>query len=147
MMVADCAGEEVPLLRMLPILQRLIRLTDAHKQYGLTKSQTVVMLALYYRESINMSEIAQYISSSKEQATRVVAALCDQGLVERFGLPDNRTHVFIRFTQKGRAFMQQVGQQMRAELARRLNSSLTPEELQTLRQSVQTSVELLSKVQ
>lgn len=139
-------GEEIPLLHLLPIMQRLVQLTDAHKKYGLTKSQVVVLLVLHYQESATMSEVAQYMSSSKEQATRAVAVLCDHGLVERFVLPVNRTHVYIRFTEAGYKFMKQFGEQLRAEMAKRLETSLTAEEIQTLRRSVQTSVDILSKV-
>ena len=145
-MVADCAGEEVPLLRLMPMLNRLVRLTDAHKQYGLTKSQVVVLVALHYRESVTMSEIAQYLSSSKEQATRAVASLFDAGLVDRFEQPENRTHVYIRFTEKGKQFMQDFSTRMRAEITARLSASLSPEELETLRGCVETTVELLGKV-
>ena len=139
-------GEEVPLLHLLPMMQRLVQLTDAHKKYGLTKSQVIVLLVLHYQESATMSEIAQYMSSSKEQATRTVAVLCDHGLVERFELPENRTHVYIRFTAHGRSFMKEFGQQLRTETAKRLEASLTAEEIQTLCRSVQTSVDILSKV-
>ena len=145
-MVADCSGEEVPLLRLLPMMYRLVQLTDAHKKYGLTKSQAVVLIALHYRESVTMSEIAQYLSSSKEQATRAVAALYDAGLVDRFELPANRTHVYIRFTDSGKEFMQTFSRQLREEISKRLENSLSPEELQTLRSSVQTTIEILGKV-
>lgn len=145
-MLADCAGEEVPLLHLLPIMHRIVRLTDAHKQYGLTKSQALVLIALCYRPSVTMSGIAQYLSSSKEQATRAVAGLFEHGLVERFELPENRTHVYIRMTEAGHEFMQQFRQQLQTEITKRLEESLTAEEIETLRGSVQTSVELLSKV-
>ena len=142
----DCSGEEVPLLHLLPVIHRVIKLTDAHKRYGLTKTQTVMLIALYYRESVTMGELAQYISSSKEQATRAVAALCDNGLVERFENPENRTHVYIRFTDKGREFMRQLSKMLRAQIDERLALSLTEDELAALRQSVRTSIEILSKV-
>ena len=138
--------EEVPLLHLMPIIQRLIKLSDAHKQYGLTKSQVIVMIALRYRENVTMSEIAQYISSSKEQATRAVAVLFDHGLVERFEQPQNRTHVYIRFSEQGRAFMHELESQFHKEISHKLSSSLTPEEIETLRNSLQTSIDLLSKV-
>lgn len=145
-MNADYSGEEIPLLHLLPVIHRVIRLTDAHKQYGLTKTQTVMLIALYYRESVTMGELAQYISSSKEQATRAVASLCDNGLVERFENPENRTHVYIRFTDYGREFMRQMNMRLREEIDERLAVSLTEDELMTLRQSVQTSIDILSKV-
>ena len=140
-------GEEVPLLHLLLTVKRLIRLTEAHKEFGLTKSQVIILAALHYRGSLSMSETAQFISSSREQATRSVAALCDEGILERFELPDNRTHVYIRFTENGEAFMRELWHKLRAELGERLETSLTPEEIETLRSSVQTTVELLRKVQ
>lgn len=145
-MNGDYSGEEVPLLHLLPVIYRLIKLTDAHKQYGLTKTQTVMLIAIYYRESVTMGELAQYISSSKEQATRAVAALCDNGLVERFENPENRTHVYIRFTDKGREFMRQLSKMLRAQIDERLALSLTEDEIAALRQSVRTSIEILSRV-
>ena len=140
------ADEEVPLLHLLPIMQRLIRLTDAHKEYGLTKSQAVLMIALRYRGSVNMSEIAQYISSSKEQATRAVSALHDRGLVERFEQPENRTHVYIRLSEDGRSFIETFELQLRTGIVEKLKSSLSPEEIETLRDAVQTAIDILSKV-
>lgn len=139
-------AEENPLLHLLSMIQRLVRLTDTHKQFGLTKSQAAVLIALHYRGSVTMGEIAQYLSSSKEQATRTVAALCDDGLVERFELPENRTHVYVRLTDAGRDRMRVFGQQMRSEITGRLESSLTTEEIAVLRQSAETSIRLLSKV-
>ena len=145
-MIGDKQQEDVPLLHLQSIMYRLVRLTDIHKQYGLTKSQILLLTALYYRESITMGEIAQCISSSKEQATRSVASLCDQGIVERFEHPDNRTKVYIRFTENGRELMHRFGQQLRQEINARLEASLTPPELDTLHRSVQTTLDLLSKV-
>lgn len=140
------AEKETQLLHLLPLLHRIVRLTDAHKKFGITKSQMIIFIVLYYRGTVTMSEIAQYISSSKEQATRAVAALCDNALVERCDDPDNRTHVLIRFTEAGRAFMGQLTAWLRAEISRKLSACLAEDELQKLHQSVQTTVELLSKV-
>lgn len=142
----DHSGEEIPLLRLLPILQRITSLSDLHKKFGVTKSQMIIFLVLHYKESTTMSEIAQYICSSKEQATRAVASLCDHGLVERFEDPANRTHVFIRFTEDGKNMMKQLASQLRADIRSRLSSSLSEEELCELRQSVMNTIEILNKV-
>ena len=140
------AEKETQLLHLLPLLHRIVRLTDAHKKFGITKSQMIIFIVLYYRDTVTMSEIAQYISSSKEQATRAVAALCDNGLVERCEDAANRTHVLIRFTESGRAFMGQLTAWLRTEISRRLSASLSSDDLQRLHQSVQATVEILSKV-
>ena len=139
-------SEEIPLLRLLPILQRIVCIADAHKKFGVTKSQMIIFLVLYYRDGVTMSEIARYISSSKEQATRAVATLCDSGLVERYEDPGNRTLVLIRFTDKGRETMHELLLWLRSNVAEKLSASLSEEELVRLHQSVQTTVELLSMV-
>ena len=139
------AGEEVPLLSLLPILKRMVRLADTHKQYGLTQSQAVVIIALKNRGSVTMSEVAQYLSSSREQATRAVAALYDRGLVERFELPRNRTHVYIRFTEAGEKLTEELEAHLHEQISTRLQARLSTEEIAALRSSVQTSIDLLNK--
>ena len=139
-------GDEVTLLHLLPILRRIIGLTDTHKQFGITKSQIIIFIVLHYRGSVTMSEVAQYISSSKEQATRAVAVLCDNGLIERFEDAGNRTHVLIRLTEQGKAHLQRLIAKLRSEVAERLAASLDEEEIHELNQAVNTVVTLLGKV-
>ena len=138
--------DEITLLHLLPMLQRIIGLTETHKKFGVTKSQLMIFFVLHYRGSVTMSEIAQCLSSSKEQATRAVAALCDNGLVERYEDPSNRTHVYIRFTENGEKNMQQLMKEFRTNIYNRLTSSLDDEDIQKLKQSVLTTIEILGKV-
>ena len=139
-------SDEQPLLRLLPILSRIIQTADVHKKYGLTKSQIFIFLVLRYKGSMTMSEVAQYISSSKEQATRTVASLCDHGLLERYEDSGNRTHVHIKFTAAGEKYMQQLAEQLKTEISKKLTSCLTEEDIETLRSSVETTIEILSRV-
>lgn len=138
--------DEITLLHLLPLLHRIIGLTETHRKFGITKSQAIIFFVLHYRDGITMSEIARYISSSKEQATRTVAALCDSGLVERYEDPRNRTHVYIRFTEAGRENMQRLVQEFRTDIYNRLTASLNDDDIQKLNQAVRTSVEILGKV-
>lgn len=140
-------GDETPLLALLPVLYRIISLTEVHKNFGITKSQAIVFIILHYRESVNMSEVAKYLSSSKEQATRTVAGLCDHGLVERFEAPENRTHVFIRFTDLGKEHLKKLIDELNKEVSEKVNASLTVEEIATLNESIRTTVSILNKVQ
>ena len=140
------SDDEVTLLHLLPLLQRIIGLTETHKKFGVTKSQIMIFFVLHYRGSVTMSEIAQCISSSKEQATRAVAVLCDNGLVERYEDPSNRTHVYIRFTESGKANMQRLIHEFRTDIYNRLTSSLDDDDIRKLKQSVLTTVEILGKV-
>lgn len=139
--------EETPLLRLLPMLQKLVSLSEVHKLFGVTKSQILIFVILHYRGSMTMSEVAKYLSSSKEQATRTVSVLFEQGLIERFEKESNRTHVYIRLTKLGQEFMQRLVDELNFEVSQKLISSLSSEDLETLYQSVHTAVEILNKVQ
>lgn len=77
------------------------------KQFGFTKSQLLVFLALRSCESLTMTQTAEHLSSSKEQATRVVSPLVDGGYVERHVDTDNRTKIHIRLTDKGSTYIEE----------------------------------------
>ena len=140
-------GEETPLLRLLPVLQRLISLTEVHKKFGVTKSQIIIAIILHYRGSLNMTEVAKYLSSSKEQATRTISVLCDHGLLERFEDEENRTHVYVRFTEKGTEHMQRLISELNKEVSEKINSKLSPEDIETLNESILTTIDILNKIQ
>ena len=79
-----------PLLLLLPLLSRFLT-PPAHLSARLTKTQLLIVTALSYHESFHMSQLAAYLSFSKEQATRAAAPLVEAGLVERFAQSENRT--------------------------------------------------------
>ena len=65
--------EEIPLLSALPQLYSLIISCSNPKHFEITKSQLIVMVALSMHRMLTMSEVARYISSSREQATRTTS--------------------------------------------------------------------------
>lgn len=138
--------EESPLLRLLPALQRIISLEEVHKIFGMTKSQINIFILLYHRESATMGEVAHYLSSSKEQATRAVSALCDCGFVERFDDPLNRTHVNIKLTEKGKAHMQSMICELNSQIIEKISAALSQDDVNLLNLSVQKTVEILNNV-
>ncbi|MFQ8765307.1 MAG: hypothetical protein ACLR8U_01340 [Oscillospiraceae bacterium] len=54
---------------LLPLLSRFLT-PPAHLSARLTKTQLLIVTALSYHESFHMSQLAAYLSFSKEQATR-----------------------------------------------------------------------------
>ena len=54
---------------------------------------------------MTMSQAAASLGCSKEQATRLVAALVDAGFIERLHSEENRKLVMIRLTKEGTAFV------------------------------------------
>ena len=143
----DFPDEEFPLLRLLPLTQRLFSLTELRRHYGLTKSQITILIALYYRDTVTMSRIAEYIASSKEQATRAVAGMVENGLVERWENSENRTRVYVRLTETGRTYLEKCRDELHTQLREKVDAALSPEEKEQLRASLETVVTLLSKVQ
>ena len=140
-------GSEIPLLRLIPLTNRIAEIDKIAKDYALTKSQVIIMTILYSQGILNMSKIAEYISSSKEQATRAVASLVDKGLVKRIEFEKNRKNVFIEYTESGKELMEKFHSSVRSSIEKKLRKSLTDEEFESLVTSVRTVITLLGKVE
>ena len=143
----DYSDEEFPLLRLLPMTQRLFSLAELRRNYGLTKTQIVILIGLYYHDTVTMSRIAEYIASAKEQATRAVAGMVENGLVERLESPENRTRVYVRLTETGRAYIEKCRAELQTQLHEKVDAALTEDEKEQLRAALETAAVLLNKVQ
>ena len=141
-----CAKDESPLLTALPLIQRLVYGSIDRKEFIYAKSQMVILLALHIRRELTMKEVAGYLSSSKEQATRAVAVLVDDGLVERFEDPSNRVHVYVRLTPLGEAYLQKLSGTMKNAVKIRLEDSLSPEQIARLESFLLGAIDILQNV-
>lgn len=137
---------EVPLLELMALIYKAVDFYSQKKLYDLTKTQFLVLAALCHNGSLNMTKISEYISSSKEQATRAVSPLADRGLINRVEHPDNRKHVYLELTEEGRELIVKLRQEMRGRFKERVESALTEEEKETLISSAETLTALLSKL-
>ncbi len=138
--------DEVPLLTALPLFQRLAMSGFNSKHFCFTKTQFLIFSALSLSESLTMSEVAEYISSSNEQATRALAPLVTMGYVERFISSENRTRVHVRLTDAGRAFIRELRSDYYGTIKKRLDSSLSEEDEQRLHDAVDTVIEIMRKI-
>ena len=145
MPVSVSDGAPSPLLLLLPLLSRFLT-PPAHLSAKLTKTQLLIVTALSYHESFHMSQLASYLSFSKEQATRAAAPLVEAGLVERFEQPENRTRVFLRLSADGRALADELLAQFSEQLKSKVSASLSEPEQAELRAAAETLVRLLSKI-
>lgn len=139
-------GDEVPLLTALPLFQRLAMSGFNNKHYSFTKTQFLILSALALSESLTMSEVAEYISSSHEQATRAFAPLVSMGYAERFVSSDNRKKVHVRLTDTGRSFIKDLRRDYYAALKKRLDLSLSEEDKQQLHDAMETVIEIMRKI-
>jgi DNA-binding MarR family transcriptional regulator len=86
-------------------LVRALRLEDRQStgRYGLTGAQICVLHALQASDGISLNELSERIATDQSSASVVVQRLVESGLVSRTARADDRRHVELRLTQRGRA--------------------------------------------
>ena len=134
------------LLRLMPMIQKVILSCWDREKYPYTKSQLILIIALLHKDSLTMKEAASYISSSKEQATRAVAPLVDKGLMERYTDPANRSYVHIQLTDTGRTLVLEMLDSLYDNINKLLDQAISNEEKLALRDSLTESIRILNKV-
>lgn len=134
------------LFEIYPVCQKIILNSIDIKHTDFTKTQLFIMFALMGKPSLNMSQIAAYIASSHEQATRAVAPLVKAGCVERFCDESNRKLVLIRLTAEGRNFISFEKEQLKKNLISRLDK-LTKEEREEFNKATFTTLRILKKLE
>lgn len=138
--------EEISFLIVVPLIQRIIHSCRNKNQFPYTRTQFYIFSMLSLRGTMTMKEVAEYISASREQATRAVAPLVDDGYVERYILPDNRLHVHLRLTQAGQDFFSSFVGDLCARINEQLNIRLSAEDLADLHGAVKTIVRILGSL-
>ncbi len=137
---------EISLLPLFPLIQKLVFAELDRKAFTYTKTQLLILTALQRCGSLCMSQLARFIASSNEQATRAVAPLVEHGLVERFIDPGNRKMVHIRLSDEGFRYIQELSDMCRANLYEHIHDRLSAEEVEDLRDALGTAIELLSRL-
>ena len=145
-MIDRCVEDHEPLVEALPLLYRLVMSSAHPRQLGFTKTQMIILTSLQLYGTLRMSQIAEYISSSKEQATRAVAPLVDEGYVDRSTDPEKRTRIYVCLTEKGKALLRKWREDMLADLDTKLSESITSEERAEVRQAASSLVRILGKL-
>lgn len=145
-MEQECNFEETGLLMLLPLLQKIVHSESGVKERGMTKTRIIIFAALVLRGSLTMGQVAGYIGSSKEQATRAVAPLVEAGYVERYVKDENRSKIHIRLTDAGKAITDDRIGRFSENLNEKMNQRLSREELQTLFDTVNTLINLLDRL-
>lgn len=137
---------EIPLLELVALIYKAVDFHSQKKLHDLTKTQLLVLAALYHKGSLNMTMISEYISSSKEQATRAVSPLADRGLISRVEHQDNRKHVYLELTDAGKELIVLLRAEMREKFKARVDSALSKEEKDALLSSAETLTAVLTKL-
>ena len=136
----------ISLFEIFPKCQKIILNSIDIKHSNLTKTQLFILFSLMGKPSLNMSQIATYIASSHEQATRAVAPLVTSGYVERFFDESNRKLVLIRLTEIGNNFISFEKEQLIKNLVNKLDE-LTNEEKEEFTNATYTTLNILKKLE
>lgn len=134
------------LFEVFTMSQRLILNSLDYKQARFTKYQLYLMLTLVRRKSLTMGQAASCIGCSKEQATRLVKALEEDGYVERIHCEENRKLVYIHLTGKGQEVMSCEKTAAREKLKKDLDG-LSEEEKDVFFQSMRQFACVLKKLE
>ena len=138
--------DAIPLLVMLPLILRVAFSGVRTELSPYTRTQIYVFTILADKGSLTMKEIASYISVPKERATRVIAPLVDDGLVERYFEPENRSKIHIRLTEKGLELQEHIHALIRRSINEHVNAVLSEDEKDELSRSAFSVIRLIDKV-
>lgn len=86
-------------------LVRALRLFDrqAHTKHGITAAQVYVLHTLHQEDGLSMNELAARTATDQSSASVVVQRLVEAGYATRTPKKEDRRHVELRLTPKGRA--------------------------------------------
>ena len=136
---------DLPLLPTLALVSRAVYQALPKTTYHITKAQLLIFSALSVSRELNMSQIASFMGSSKEQATRAVAPLVDKGLIERFVKNNARTYVFLRLTEDGQKAFLRLHDNLDDTFHELVHKSLADDELAEFSSALQTITRFLTK--
>jgi DNA-binding MarR family transcriptional regulator len=98
---------------------------------GLSPSLSIALATVYRHGPLTPSELADREGVKRPTATRIITALCEQGLVARVDNPDDRRSHRVNVTAEGRALVDEARQRKTAYLAAALDG-LSAEDKATL---------------
>ena len=112
------SGHDLDRLRL--VLLRLARMIRTNSAGAVTPSQLAVVGTVIRRGPMTIGQIAETEQVRPPSASKIVAALEQQGLVERRTDPDDRRRMLIAATPDGEAYAESVRAAGRGWLASRL---------------------------
>ncbi|MEP0519360.1 MAG: MarR family transcriptional regulator [Hyphomicrobiales bacterium] len=71
--------------------------------HGLTLAQWVILSALWRRDELLVTEIAEYVGRNVPAVSRIIDRMVERGLIERKTSQTDRRAVKVSLTEKGRA--------------------------------------------
>lgn len=101
-------------VRVAQVAMAVVARSLAAVEEAVTQPQLRVLVMISTRGQINVSTVAEALGVHPSNATRTCDALVRAGLVRRREAPDDRRHVSLTLTAKGKRLVERVLQQRRA---------------------------------
>lgn len=108
----------------------------------LTRTQQIILLSLSVKDNLSMSQLAESICTSNEQATRAVTQLVDKDFVTRTQNKTNRRVVNISLTDKAKTYVEASKKKMLAETDETA-SRLSDDQIKTIYDAVAALIKAL----
>lgn len=108
----------------------------------LTRTQQIILLSLSVKDNLSMSQLAESINTSNEQATRAVTQLVNLGFVNRAQNKNNRRVVNITLTEQARAYIENSKKHM-LSITEETAQSVTDEQQQMIFETITLLQKLL----
>lgn len=134
------------LYEMYPLSRKLVFDTFNLKNSILTRTQQIILLALSLSKTLTMSQLAEKINTSNEQATRAVAQLVEMDFVERKQDTKNRRIINISLTDKAMNFLENTKNNIMDELLKKFER-ISDDEMLSFRQAVSQIINVLKIIE
>ena len=128
----------IRLIEVFPSYRRMVCGLFDKSEFQFTKTQQMIIMTLWKRENMSLSQLSNRICTSNEQATRAVSQLVKGGYLTRVKNENNRRTIEISLTDKAKAIVNEVQQKALERI---------PEEFKKLdEQDAATVLECVEKV-
>ncbi len=138
-------GAYAPIMAALPSYEGFMKGILMKRRGDLTKTQMDMLVCLLFAGKMGMSQVADRLAISKEQATRAAGPLVERGLVRRARSAENYRVVEIDLTDSGRAFLEATRDDIDREISEQL-APLSQRDRDRLLEASRTAVEILRKL-
>ncbi len=133
------------LLELLPSYFQYFNNFTELKEIQITKTQLRILIILSTTQSLSMSQLAEKLCISREQATRAVAPLARRQLIFRNTHDTNRRQLDVSLSNSGIQLLSELKQAYHKQFTTSL-SCLSEEEKQTFIDSLHNIIRLMQKM-
>jgi DNA-binding MarR family transcriptional regulator len=125
------------MIQILPVFQKkLLRMDLGGVSGNMTRLHLAIMGTLS-RDSMNVTELANNIMTTKPQITHLIDQLVAQGVVERLHDDRDRRVINLSLTEKGQLLLSDIRKKVQANIKEAL-SDLTTDDLKAMYTALET---------